>query len=248
VAFDAKNRLWFASAQGAGCQDNEWRLYTGGDGLPYNDFTTLAAGENGTVWFGTRMGAIRYDGQNWEYRQGRRWLPGDDVRAIAVNAHGDAWIATAAGLGVIERRSLTLAEKAKFFEAEIDQRHRRTPYGYVYDVTLKRPGDASEWEQQASDNEGLWTAMYGAGECFAYAASKNPVAKQRAKAAFEALRFLRVVTEGGPHPVEGHHPALARFRRRQVVLEIGYQLRRTGWALLFLRPLLRLGRGHGRRT
>jgi hypothetical protein len=42
--------------------------------------------------------------------------------------------------------------------------------------------------------------MYGAGECFAYAVTKDPLAKRRAKAAFEALRFLRVVTQRGPHP------------------------------------------------
>src|SRR5271157_4989589 len=200
VTFDSKDRLWFSSAQGVGCEDKEWHLYTGADGLPYNDFTTLEAGENGAVWFGTRRGAIRYDGKDWEYRQGRRWLPEDDVRSIAVNGHGDAWIATAAGVGVIERRPLTLAEKARFFEDEIDKRHLRTPYGYVYDVDLKHAGDAREWEQQASDNDGLWTAMYGAGECFAYAATQDPLSKQRAKAAFEALRFLRVVAEGGPHP------------------------------------------------
>ncbi len=115
VAFDSKDRLWFSSAQGVGCQASDWHLYTGADGLPYNDFTTLAAGENGTVWFGTRMGAIRYDGKDWEYRQGRRWLPHDDVRSIAVNGNGDAWFATAAGVGVIERRPITLAEKAKIF-------------------------------------------------------------------------------------------------------------------------------------
>ena len=200
VAFDSEDRLWFSSAQGVGCEDKEWLLYTGADGLPYNDFTTLAAGEDGTVWFGTRMGAIRYDGKDWEYRQGRRWLPDDEVRSIAVNGHGDAWIATAAGVGVIERRPMTFAEKAKFFEEEIDKRHRRTPYGYVYNVNLKHPGDSREWEQQVSDNDGLWTAMYGAGECFAYAATKDPVAKRRAKTAFEALRFLRVVTQGGMHP------------------------------------------------
>jgi hypothetical protein len=200
VAFDSKDRLWFSSAQGAGCEDAEWRLYTGADGLPYNDFTTLAAGENGTVWFGTKMGAIRYDGKDWEYRQGRRWLPDDDVRSIAVNGNGDAWFATAAGVGAIERRPMTLAEKAKFFEDEIDKRHRRTPYGYISYVYLKRRGDLSEWEARDSDNDGLWTAMYGAGECFAYAAGKDPLAKQRAKAAFEALRFLRVVTQGGTHP------------------------------------------------
>ena len=145
------------------------------------------------------MGAIRFDGKDWEYREGRRWLPDDDVRSLAVNDHGDAWFATSAGVGVIERRPMTFAGKAKFFEEEIDKRHRRTPYGYVNNVTLKHSGDTSEWEQQASDNDGLWTAMYGAGECFAYAATRDPLAKQRAKAAFDALRFLRVVTQGGAH-------------------------------------------------
>jgi len=200
VVFDSQDRLWFSSAQGVGCEASDWQLYTGADGLPYNDFTTLAAGENGAVWFGTRMGAIRYDGKVWEYRQGRRWLPHDEVRSIAVNSHGDAWFATAAGVGAIERRPMTLAEKAKFFEVEIDKRHRRTPYGYISYTYLKRRGDLSEWETRDSDNDGLWTAMYGAGECFAYAATQDPLAKQRAKAAFEALRFLRVVTEGGTHP------------------------------------------------
>lgn len=200
VVFDSKDHLWFASPQGAGCEAGAWQLYTGADGLPYNDFTTMAAGENGTVWFGTRMGAIRYDGKNWEYRQGRRWLPDDDVRSIAVNANGDGWFATAAGVGVIERRPETFAAKAKFFEDEIDKRHRRTPYGYISFAYLKNPGDKSEWTLSDSDNDGLWTAMYGAGECFAYAATKDPLARQRAKAAFEALRFLRLVTQGGPHP------------------------------------------------
>ena len=200
VAFDAQGRLWFASLQGLGCRDGEWKLYTVDEGLPYNDFTTLASGEKGVVWFGTKRGAIRYDGRNWEYRQGRRWLPEDTVRAISVTPQGCAWFATAAGVGVIERKPITLAEKARFFEDEIDRYHRRTPYQYVLSVRLKRPGDKSEWIQHDSDNDGLWTAMYGAGECFAYAATKHPMAKRRARQAFEALRFLGTVTQGGEHP------------------------------------------------
>lgn len=201
VAFDSRGRLWFASPQGAGCLDGaQWTLYTGADGLPYDDFTTVAAGEDGVVWFGTRAGAIRFDGRAWEYRQGPRWLPADEVRSIAVSRSGDAWIATSKGVSRIARRSTTLAEKARFFEAEIDRRHRRTPYGYVLEVRLKRAGDTSEWTQQDSDNDGLWTAMYGAGECFAAAATHSEDAYRRAAAAFEALRFLGTVTQGGEHP------------------------------------------------
>jgi hypothetical protein len=200
VAFDHAGRLWFAGPEGVGVLEGaSWSLFTGADGLPYDDFTTVAAGEPGVVWFGTRMGAIRFDGKTWEYRQGLRWLPADEVQSIAVNAHGDAWIATPKGVSLIERKPMTLAEKARFFEAEIDKRHRRTPYGYVLEVQLKRLGDTSEWVQHDSDNDGLWTAMYGAGECFA-AASGNEDARRRATAAFDALRFLGTVTQGGPHP------------------------------------------------
>ena len=201
VVFDPQDRLWFASPQGAGRLDGAtWTLYTGSDGLPYDDFTTIAAGPSGEVWFGTHKGAIRFDGTTWEYRQGLRWLPDDDVRSIAVGASGDAWIATGKGLSHIERRTTTLAEKARLFEAEIDRRHRRTPYGYVLEVQLKTPGDTSEWVQHDSDNDGLWTAMYGAGECFAFAATGSEEARRRATAAFEALRFLGTVTQGGAHP------------------------------------------------
>ena len=200
VAFDARGRFWFASPQGVGCFDGVWKLYTGADGLPYDDFTTMAAGAGGAVWFGTRRGAIRFDGNTWEYRQGLGWLPHDEIRGIAVDKDGGAWFATPKGVGVIQRRPITLAEKARFFEDEIDKRHRRTPFGYVDSVSLSSPGDKSQWTQHDSDNDGLWTSMYGAGECFAYAATRDPQARKRAKAAFEALRFLGQVTQGGSHP------------------------------------------------
>jgi hypothetical protein len=203
AAFDNQLRLWFASPQGVGCLDEEkkqWKLYTSEEGLPYDDFTAVAAGGDGSIWFGTTKGAIRFDGETWEYRQGRRWLPDDHVRAIAVAENGDAWIATPKGVARIERNPITFKEKARFYEECIDKYHRRTPYGYVIEAQLKRPGDRSTATTSDSDNDGLWTGMYGAGECFAYAATKSPDAQGRAKAAFEALRFLGEVTQGGPHP------------------------------------------------
>ena len=63
LGFDARQRLWFFSPQGAGVRDgSSWKLFTGAEGLPYDDATTLAAGPGGEVWLGTRLGAIRYDG------------------------------------------------------------------------------------------------------------------------------------------------------------------------------------------
>jgi hypothetical protein len=203
VAFDERGGLWFASPQGVGhcpAPCRAWSLYSTEDGLPYDDLTAIAAGARGDVWIGTRIGAIRYDADEWEYRQGRRWLPGDDVRDVAVAVDGTAWFATDGGVGRIEGRPTTLAEKAARFEADIDRYHRRTPYGYVDSVRLTRPGDRSEFEQRDSDNDGLWTGMYGAGQAFAYAATGSPAARRRARRAFEALRFLSEVTQGGDPP------------------------------------------------
>ena len=201
VVFDKSGKLWLATPQGVACHSPEgWKTFTGKDGLPYNDFTCMAAGPQGEVWFGTHVGAIRYDGTRWAYRQGKRWLPDDDVRDIAVTSDGSAWFATASGVGVILFKPMTLAEKARFFEDEIDKYHRRTEYGFVLEVSVAHPGDKADVRQRDSDNDGLWTSMYGTGECFAYAATKDPQAKERAKKAFEALKFLGDVTQGGSNP------------------------------------------------
>ena len=201
VVFDAKGRLWFACPTGVGCRNEDgWTLYTGADGLPYDDFTSMAAAPDGSMWFGTHIGAIHFDGQHWAYRQGLRWLPDDDVRDVAVTSDGTAWFATANGVGAIETKPTTLAGKAKFYEDQIDKFHRRTEYEYVLEVSLDKPGDTSVVHKHDSDNDGLWTCMYGAGECFAYGATKDPKAKERATKVWRAMRFLGTVTQGGSNP------------------------------------------------
>lgn len=186
-------------------RDGTWRFWTGREGLPAGELTCAATGPGEEVWFGTRRGAVRFDGQDWAYRQGLGWLPGDTVRSVAVDAQGVAWFATDQGLGGIARRPMTLAEKAAIYEDEVERYIKRTPFGYTSEVRLGAPGDRSQIDHSDSDNDGLWTAMYGAGECFAYAATKRPEYKRRAMQAFEALRFLQKVTQGGPHsPPKGY--------------------------------------------
>ena len=200
VAFDKAGQLWIATKAGAACKTPKgWQFFEGKDGLPWNDFTGAAAGPGGEVWFSTHLGVIRYNGKEWAYRQGPRWLPDDDVAQVLVDGSSSAWFRTKTGLGVIERRSMTLAEKAAFYEEEMQRYVKRTPFGYVSEAPLARPADKTSANPQDSDNDGLWTSMYGAGECFAYGATKDPAAKVRAKQAFEALRFLQKVTQGGPH-------------------------------------------------
>lgn len=205
VTIDTQGQLWFATQAGVGCRTAQgWRFFEGKDGLPWNDFTSLAAGPNGEVWFATHLGVIRWDGRDFHYRQGLRWLPHDDVTGVAVDAQGHAWLATPKGVGWLGRRPVTLAEKAEFYEFEIERYVKRTPFGYTAEAPLKKVADKTTANPHDSDNDGLWTAMYGAGECFAYGATKDAKAKERAKKAFEALRFLQKVTQGGyPSPPKG---------------------------------------------
>jgi hypothetical protein len=197
-------RLALASPQGLALRSAEgvWRLLDGRDGLPWNDFSALAATSSGALWLGTRLGAIHFDGAGWQYRQGPRWLPGDEVRDIAVGPDGEAWVATDGGLARIGSREMGLGEKAEIFEEAIDRFHRRTPWQYIDAVILEQPGDTSSFRQRDSDNDGLWTGMYGAGQCFAYAATGHERYRERARKAFEALAHLSEVTQGGSPPAE----------------------------------------------
>ena len=206
VAEDASGQLWFASKAGVGCRTPKgWRLFEGKDGLPWNEFTGIATGPAGEVWFTTSRGVIRWDGSGFQYRQGPGWLPSDAVVQGLIQAGGRAWFATSNGVGSIDRQPMTLAQKAEHYEREIDQYIRRTPYGFTAEAPLKVAGDRASAAPEDSDNDGLWTAMYGAGECFAYAATRDPKAKARATRAFEALRFLQKVTQGGtPAPPKGY--------------------------------------------
>ena len=73
------------------------------------------------------------------------------------------------------------------------------------EVQLTAPEDFSEIIYSDSDNDGLWTAMYGASQCFAAAVTQSAEHRAAAKQAFEAIRFLQKVTQGGtPEPPLGY--------------------------------------------
>ncbi len=201
VAYEADGTLWFAAPQGVGCRiaGDDWRLFTGAEGLPYNDFTCMAAGASG-VWFGTGNGAIQYRDGAWSFRQGRRWLLDNQVRDIVVDGSGNAWLATAGGVSCIAHREMTLAEKAAFYEEEIEKHHRRTRFGYVCPAELAVPGDKESGTPVFTDNDGHFTGLYLGAVSFGYAATGSPKLRQDAVIAFRALAFLSEVTEGGTHP------------------------------------------------
>jgi hypothetical protein len=190
---DSRDRLWFGSDQGAGYYHRgRWQLYTGKEGLPYRHFTCMAEGADGQIWFGTRKGAIRTDGDRFFYRFSRRWLPDDHVNDILVEEDGTTWLATGKGVSRIAFRAMTLEEKADLFTEQVETRHNRM--GFICQNSLKERYDAGSWEPAISDNDGMYTAKYGAAQAFRYAVTGDPEARRLAKRSFDACKWLVDIT------------------------------------------------------
>ena len=190
---DNKGRLWFGSNEGVGyLQNGEWKLFTGYEGLPFKYFTSIEDSPNGDIWFGTKKGAIRADGENFYYRFSRRWLANDYVNDILVDNDGTAWFATNKGVSRIVFQSMTMEEKADFFTDQVETKHNRM--GFICQNKLNVRFDADSWEPAISDNDGMYTAMYGAAQSFRYAVTGTEEAKKIAKRSFDACKWLVDIT------------------------------------------------------
>ena len=159
---------------------------------PSSEIRGMVRSKDGSTWFGTSRGVIRFDGQRYQYFAGRRYLPDDEVLSLTGTANGAVDVHTNTGAVRLEMAPMTLGEKATLFEERIRLRHNR--HGMIADSHLAKPGDLATNLPVSSDNDGLWTAIYGAAECFRYAATKSPEALALAKRSVEALLFLEQVT------------------------------------------------------
>ncbi|MEY2878036.1 MAG: hypothetical protein RLZZ15_416 [Verrucomicrobiota bacterium] len=152
---------------------------------------------DGALWSPQAIGLLRLDERAPErdrrqYFAGQRYLPDDAVRRILPDANGGMWVRTATGVAHLELRPMTLAQKAALMERNVRARHDR--YGMLGDSHLATPGDLATNQHVDNDNNGLWTAIYAAAECFRYGATKSPEALANARRAVEALLFLEEIT------------------------------------------------------
>lgn len=236
VAYDSRGRLWFGADNGVGVLDGDsWTLYTGAEGLPYKYFTCAAAGPNGEIWFGTTRGAIRFDGEHWYYRASKRWLPNDHVEAIAVDGDGAAYIDTPDGVAKLYREPMTLEKKSDYFIDQVETRHNRD--GYITNWELTTPGDVTTAKAGITDNDGLYTSVYGAAMAFKYAATKDPEARELAVRSFYACKRLSDVVpesmKGFPArvliPIDWHEPVNEQYSHES---NVAHQKRDPFWKLI----------------
>jgi hypothetical protein len=155
-----------------------------------------AIASDGAIWYGTPHGVTRIDPKapprdRDQYFAGKRYLPDDEVLRLAADQAAGMWVRTKTGVSHIELRSMTLAAKAALFEERVHARHDR--HGLVAPSNLRVPGDISANQMRDDDNDGLWTSMYAAAECFRYAVTHSAEALESAIKSTEAVLFLEEV-------------------------------------------------------
>ncbi len=156
--------------------------------LPWTEITAV---ENidGVLWFGSTKGAfmLRDDGK-FNYYYGERWLPGNIVKHISKGEDNSVLILTDAGLGEIVFKEMTLHDKAMYYEKQVRDRHIRL--GFNATLVNMEKGNFDTGRLSDSDNDGLWTTMYLAGEIFRYNVTQSEDALENCRESLDALERL----------------------------------------------------------
>ncbi len=145
------------------------------------------------LWIGTKQGLFSYHlpAHAIQYFAGKRWLPDDHVTGIGFQSN-IVWVETPQGFSRIEYKKMSLAEKAKAFEDRVRARHVR--HGLTASSHLRIPGDLASNQMVSSDNDGLWTAMFVAAECFRYKVTGETDAREYARQGIQAIMRLEEIT------------------------------------------------------
>jgi hypothetical protein len=161
------------------------------DKMPWTDLTCMSR-IDGKIWFGSTWGAmlLRDDGK-FDYYASERWIPSDTVENIAKGPDNSVLLLTNKGLGKICFKEMTLYDKAVFFEKQVRERHIRT--GFNATVSSMKNGDVTTGSMEDSDNDGLWTSMYLAGETFRYAVTRSDEALQNVRESLDAMERLYTI-------------------------------------------------------
>ena len=177
------------------------------DSSKYVDAQTATTAD-GAVWTITEYGVLRTDEKAPTERDIEQRFMGDryfysndttDGKVLAIFADGDKgiWTAMAEGYTHIEMKEINGTDKAAMMSATTQEYVSRR--GMVSEAFLIN----GEWVPNESDNDGLWTSMYGAGELMRYAVLKNDpnataeeieAARQTATLSAEAVVMLTYIS------------------------------------------------------
>lgn len=160
--------------------------------LPSAELTVIRE-IDGNLWFGSLNGAFKLrNDEKFDYYASQRWLPSDDVIDISKGPDNSILILTGKGLAKISFNEITLSDKAVFFDAQVRERHIRNGFNATLSGIVN--GDVSSGSLEDSDNDGLWTSMYLAGQAFRYKVTGDEEALQNVRESLDALERLYIIT------------------------------------------------------
>lgn len=201
-----RNGLIVGTREGYFVLDNNMKAGEMQRKLPWTEITSVSE-IDGKLWFGSTRGAFmkREDGK-FNYYASRRWLPSDRVVDVEKGPENSVLILSDKGMGQIFFDSMTLADKADFFQKQVRNRHIR--HGFNATLGFMQDGNVSTGSLEDSDNDGLWTTMYMGAEVFRYAVTKSEDALQNLRESMDAIERLYTI-----NGVKGGFPSRS-FERR----------------------------------
>ena len=195
LQIDALGHLWVGTDDGLNIYDGRSYWFKGDDfySVPSGAFNDMYFAKDGKKYFATNTGIVTLIEGKISYFSYGAWLMHPVVTKLAVSESGAIAAVTPRGISVITSQYMTLAEKAKHFD-DFSVKYNTRNEGYHVDRCLKKYGDLESGWLPNSDNDGLFTGLYCASQCFRYATTGEKEAKENAKKAVEAMIKLTEVT------------------------------------------------------
>lgn len=195
VSIDALGHVWVGSDEGLNIYDGRNFWFNGNDlySVPAGSFNDMFFAKDGKKYFATNTGIVTLIEGKISYYSFGGWLMHPCVTKITVSDKGTIAAVTPAGISVITTKVMTLEEKAAHYD-EMAVKYFTRNEGYQVSRELRKYGDLESGWLPNSDNDGLFTGLYCASQCFRYAVTGSEEAKANAKRAVEAMIKLTEVT------------------------------------------------------
>ena len=195
IQIDALGHLWVGSDEGLNIYDGKNYWFNGNEfySVPDGAFNDMFFAADGKKYFATNTGIITLIEGKISYFSFGAWLMHPTVTKITVSDKGTIAAVTPRGISVITAQYMTLEEKANHYD-EMAVKYFTRNEGYQVDRVLRKYGDLESGWLPNSDNDGLFTGLYCASQCFRYAVTGDEKAKANAKRAVEAMIKLTEVT------------------------------------------------------